>query len=247
MSGLVQHEYRGQSELSRPDWPSKHDIHSRTMDLGKYTVEPKKHKHRVLRETKDTVLILDKYPKSKVHLLMLPRWTPHQDLHPHDALADPVFLKVMREEATTCLSIAAARLEELVRKENLLHPGGKQLNEGLENRDFTKDFKIGIHAHPSMHHLHVHIISMDMASAINYSGRHYSSFNTDFIVPLRDYPLSMDDQRRKASVQNANLLKETFQCWRCGRDYGGDWPSLKTHLFLEWESWCCEERNDKER
>ena len=67
--------------------------------------------------------------------------------------------------------------------------------------------------------------------------KHYNSFNTDFFIPLEDFPLAEDDARRQVPYQNANLSRD-YRCWRCGRMFGNKFKELKEHLatdFLEWK------------
>lgn len=230
----VPHEYRSPHPLTRPDWPKRHDGDSRAFNLLPYMEHPEHYPDAVLRDTQDTTLIVDKYPKSSVHLLLLPKWEPHRNLHPHDALQDEAFLAALKKDVREGVKIASARLRALMISAN---PDLQGANSPLHKRDFTKDLKVGIHAHPSQHHLHIHIISHDMVSNHDYSSRHYQSFNTPFFVPLKLYPLALEDVNRGTSFQNANLMKPDFECWRCGRNFGEDWRKLKVHLRDEWQTW----------
>ncbi|RMZ79874.1 hypothetical protein DV737_g3229, partial [Chaetothyriales sp. CBS 132003] len=103
-------------------------------------------------------------------------------------------------------------------------------------RDFASELRIGIHAHPSMNHLHIHIISPDMSRETMRHRKHYNSFNTDFFIPLADFPLRDDDPRKQVAYQNDNLKKD-FECWRCGRMFGNKFKELKEHLMGELEEW----------
>ncbi|RMZ76834.1 hypothetical protein DV738_g4750, partial [Chaetothyriales sp. CBS 135597] len=103
-------------------------------------------------------------------------------------------------------------------------------------RDFASELKVGIHAHPSMNQLHIHIISPDMSRDTMRHRKHYNSFNTDFFIPLADFPLHRDDPRKTIAYQNDNLKKD-FQCWRCGRMFGNKFKELKDHLKRELDEW----------
>lgn len=234
-----EHPYNANfANITRPDWVAKHELDSEAHKLLPYVLEPEKWATRVLRITPDAVLIKDKYPKASVHLLLLPRWTPHRDYHPHDAFEDPQFLSMVRKEAVEGLKIASQQLRLCMHK-SLQSIGLNEttIEARLNKRDFSKDFQIGIHAHPSQHELHVHIISRDMVPNRSYSPRHYQSFNTPFLVPLQDYPLPPDDIRRRVQFQNENLMRDDFQCWKCGKDYGMDYEALQAHLQKEWLAW----------
>jgi aprataxin len=113
---------------------------------------------------------------------------------------------------------------------------GVPYDELPPGRDYLSDIRIGIHAHPSMAHLHVHIVSRDMHSDRLKHRKHYNSFNTSFFIPVADYPLAEDDERLRTSFQNANLSKD-FVCWRCKKVFGNRFAELKRHLDEEFDSW----------
>lgn len=234
-----QHEYLGQRALTRPDWPTKHELGTKGRNLLPYILEPHKHLNRILLDSGDSVLIRDKFPKAKVHLLLIPKWFPHRDLHPHDAFEDPNFLAMVRKEASGGLNVAMLLLREEMHKS--LKKSGIRSHEAqalLDKRDFSKDFRIGIHAHPSQHELHVHIISRDMVSWHRYDAGHYQAFNSPFLVPLTNYPLPPDSEIRGVEFQNKNLKSRDFRCWRCRRQFGSNaYDALQDHLRDEWQSW----------
>ncbi len=96
----------------------------------------------------------------------------------------------------------------------------------------------GIHAHPSMNHLHIHVLSVDRYSECLRHRKHYNSFATPFFVPIDDFPLAKDDVRRHPGRQG--YLDWDFKCWRCGREYGRSFTKLKAHLEEEFEKWSAE-------
>ncbi|KAK4188124.1 HIT-like domain-containing protein [Podospora australis] len=212
--------------------------------LVEYINHPDRFPGQVLCVTPHTVLIKDSYPKATVHLLLLPRSEKHYLLRPHEAFADAEFLKIIREEAASAAKLAASELERLI---SPFSAKSKERNEAMDNgvpfdelpagRDFLKEIKVGLHAHPSMDHLHVHILSRDMHSEKVKHKKHYNSFNTEFFVPLEDYPLGDEDRRRETQFQNENLGRD-FRCWRCGREFPvGKFADLKRHLEEEFEEW----------
>ncbi|KAK1777142.1 HIT-like domain-containing protein, partial [Copromyces sp. CBS 386.78] len=167
--------------------------------LLEYIDHPDRFPQHVIRVTDNTVLIRDRFPKATVHLLLLPRSPAHYDLHPHQAFQEQDFLAMMRHEAASAARLAAA---ELQRELSTFSASSKARNEAMdkgvpfdqlpEGRDYLSDIRVGVHAHPSMDHLHVHIISRDMHSAKVKHRKHYNSFNTPFFIPLDDYPLAED-------------------------------------------------------
>jgi aprataxin len=204
---------------------------------------PERFPDAVLRVTPHTVLIKDAFPKATVHLLLLPRSPEHHLLHPHTALADAEFLKVLREEAASAADLAAAELGRLLgagskgmQERNDAMGKGVGFGELPAGRDWRREIRVGVHAHPSMAHLHVHVISRDMHSERVKHRKHYNSFNTPFFVPLEDYPLKEGDERLETGFQNANLGRDLV-CWRCGKGFGNRFAELKRHLEGEFEEW----------
>lgn len=55
---------------------------------------------------------------------------------------------------------------------NVIEISGRKLDE----------FKIGYHAAPSMHRLHLHVISRDFQSVCMKTKKHWNSFNTPFFL-----------------------------------------------------------------
>ncbi|KAH6632384.1 HIT-like domain-containing protein [Chaetomium tenue] len=215
--------------------------------LIEYIEHPERFPDKVLRVTPNTVLIKDAFPKATIHLLLLPRSPAHYLLHPHSAFADPAFLAMMREEAAVGAQLAAAELARKLgpssasnrARDEAMGKGGVPFDELPAGRDYAAEIRVGTHAHPSMAHLHVHIISRDMHSERARHKKHYNSFVTPFFVPLADYPLVEDDVRRETGFQNGNLKKELV-CWRCGQNFGARFAELKKHLEVEFEAWRAE-------
>ncbi|KAK6384505.1 aprataxin-like protein [Exophiala oligosperma] len=201
-----------------------------------YILDPIKYAPNVvITYNERVVLIRDAFPKATVHLLLLPRDPDKRDMHPRDALNDLEFLGMVKTEAAEALELAASELSRQLGpysescKERIAAMESDEIPDELPpGRDFAKEFKIGIHAHPSMHHLHVHIISRDMHSDRLKHQKHYNSFNTDFFIPLEDFPLAEND--------NGNLKKE-YKCWRCGKLFGNKFQQLKAHLEEEFLAW----------
>ena len=104
-----------------------------------------------------------------------------------------------------------------------------------KGRDWAREITAGVHAVPSMTHLHVHILSRDRHSECMKHRKHYNSFATGFMVPLEDFPLAKDDRRRWPGREG--FLEEELRCWRCGRGFGRRFVGLKGHLEEEFEGW----------
>jgi len=95
-------------------------------------------------------------------------------MHPLEALEDPLFLAEVRVAASKIKTIAAKELQKKFgkfsrqeEKRQAVLNGMVELddNEDLPTGcDWEKEIRIGIHTHPSMSNLHIHVISKDMFS-----------------------------------------------------------------------------------
>ena len=216
--------------------------HDRRDDLIEYIQNPTSFSSRLIYHNENFVVIKDLYPKASVHLLILPRDPSKYLLHPFVAFSDPVFLASIRTEATKVKALAASELRRLFGPSSAIdRPYLDALESGDDDvtlppgRDWSSELMVGIHAHPSMNHLHVHIISKDRYSECVRHRKHYNSFATPFFVPLDDFPLVEDDVRRHPGREG--YLKRDFVCYRCGRQFGNQFKRLKEHLAEEFESW----------
>lgn len=201
----------------------------------------------VIFATPSFVAVHDLYPKATVHCLLLPRSPDKTLLHPFDAFEDADFLTSVRVEAANLKDLVARELQRLVGEHSASEaPRHAVLDGDVEpdrdaegnvllprGRDWMSEVKVGVHAYPSMNHLHVHVLSRDMHSDRVKVRKHYNSFTTDFFVPLDDFPLALDDPRRK----QAGWHEKPMVCWRCGNDFGNKLKELKKHLDDEFDEW----------
>lgn len=217
--------------------------------LGVYLSDPTS--PRIIRQTPFAVCIRDKFPKATVHTLLLPRSAAHNLRHPFDALADADFLAALRREVDVLRGLAAGELQRVLGRESRSEAARQAVLDGEVDdadgegggkggklpagRDWAKEIIAGVHAVPSMAHLHVHVLSRDMHSDALRHRKHYNSFATPFLVPLDDFPLGDDDPRRR--TREEAYLRRDLRCWRCGRDFGNRFKELKAHLETEFEEW----------
>ncbi|KAL5337772.1 HIT-like domain-containing protein [Aspergillus crustosus] len=211
--------------------------------LGAYIRKPESYTPNVvIYYNDDFVVIHDLFPKATLHLLLLPRDSTKTLLHPTVAFDDADFLGKVKEEVKKVRTLAAG---ELRRKYGKCSARDKERQEALDaepppdtlpaGRDWNAEIMCGIHAHPSMSHLHIHIMSVDRYSDRLKHRKHYNSFSTPFFVDIDDFPLAEDDPRRDPDRQG--YLRRSFTCWRCGRDFGNQFTALKQHLEEEFEEW----------
>lgn len=163
-------------------------------------------------------------------------------LHPFDAFEDREFLTKVKAEAKKLRTLAAGELrrrhgkysaQDTEREEALnAEPPPDELPRG---RDWEREVMCGIHARPSMNHLHIHVISVDRYSDRMKHRKHYNSFSTPFFVDVDDFPLAKDDPRRHPEKEG--YLRHGFICWRCGKAFGNRFTELKAHLEKEFNEW----------
>lgn len=197
----------------------------------------------VIYHNEDFVAIQDMFPKSSLHLLLLPRDKTKYRLHPFEAFEDAEFLTEVKAEAKKLRKLAAAELRRRYGKESAQEQARQAAlnadpppDELPDGRDWDKEIMCGIHACPSMNHLHVHVIAVDRQSEKMKHRKHYNSFATPFFVPIDDFPLAPDDERLHPTREG--YLRRDLKCWRCGKDFGNRFAELKKHLeeeFIEWK------------
>ncbi|GAB7328680.1 hypothetical protein MBLNU13_g00604t1 [Cladosporium sp. NU13] len=233
---LMRHKPAGETA----DKPTQKTIFQGRDGLAAYTIDPESFPPtRVVYHNEKFVVINDLYPKASVHLLILPRDPVKNVQRPQDAFDDPQFLADCQAEEKKVREIVAS---ELRRRFGKYSASDRPRIEALEaddppetlpaGRDWTDGVISGIHANPSMSHLHVHVLSKDMVSDPMKKRNHYLSFTTDFLVGLEHFPLAKDDYRRAYTHFPEDLL-----CWRCGQNFGNKMSKLKEHLEMEKESW----------
>jgi aprataxin len=211
--------------------------------LGSYIERPESYPSSVvLYYNEDFVAIHDLYPKSSLHLLLLPRNPSKFFEHPFVAFEDSEFLHKVRDEVKKLRSLAARELQRRYGKYSLQESARREamqqyppVDELPPGRDWEKEIMAGIHAHPSMNHLHIHVMSVDRYSDRLKHRKHYNSFATPFFVDIEDFPLAQDDKRRHPGREG--YLKQDFKCWRCSRSFGNKFQELKKHLEEEYEAW----------
>ncbi|KAF9881961.1 histidine triad nucleotide-binding protein [Colletotrichum karsti] len=196
---------------------------------------------RVIYHNDDFVAINDLYPKASVHTLLLPRSSAHNLLHPFEAFDDPEFLASVQKEVLKLKNLVAKELQRKFAKGSKAEAAREDILNGVvesagdelpQGRDWLADVVAGVHAHPSMNHLHVHVLSRDMYSGCMKHRKHYNSFNTAFLIDLANFPLPPDHPGREG-----HHLKRDLVCWRCHRNFGNQFARLKEHLSDEFTEW----------
>ena len=213
--------------------------------LGAYIASPTAFPaSRVIYHNEKFVVINDLYPKSSVHLLLIPRDPSKTYLHAFEAFEDSAFLADVQVEVKKIRGLAAKELrrrfgtfseKDMARGAAMdLEPAPAE-HDLPAGRDWDEEVVSGVHAHPSMNHLHIHIISKDRMNECMRHRKHYNSFATPFFVPVEDFPLDPKDKRRHPGHEG--YLGSDLVCWKCGKNFGNRFARLKEHLEEEFQVW----------
>ncbi|PQE28425.1 HIT domain-containing protein [Rutstroemia sp. NJR-2017a BBW] len=203
---------------------------------------------RVIFHTESFVAINDLYPKSSVHTLLIARERKWHTMHPIAALSDPEFLELARPQVEKLKGIVAS---ELRRKYGSYSAQDKEREKVLsgeveldvdadlpKGRNWEDEVMVGIHMHPSMEHLHIHVLSVDRYSECMKKRNHYNSFATPFFVRFSEFPLSEERKEElERKGQGRRWIEVDLKCWRCGERFGNKFARLKEHLEQEFETW----------
>ncbi|WOO77380.1 Aprataxin [Vanrija pseudolonga] len=97
----------------------------------------------------------------------------------------------------------------------------------------------GFHAVPSMRHLHLHVMSNDLASPSLKTKKHYNSFRPDhgFFISLAEVESWCSDpgvaERQAGMLESREqLLRDPLVCFKCHAEFR-NMPLLKEHLEAE--------------
>ncbi|KAI9187774.1 aprataxin-like protein [Blastocladiella emersonii ATCC 22665] len=186
--------------------------------------------------TDDVVVVVDKFPKAAVHLLVLPRFTCGAARLPEDKRKAPTGLDSVEDLRP------AENEADVAVVETLVEACSKLVHE-LEREHPILTFRVGVHAIPSMHHLHVHVVSQDFVSDGMKTKHHWKSFTTRFFVPLAWVAEQIVEKRERIQFDKPSmtaLAKRALVCHECCErsPNGGtskpmaftSMPALKRHL-----------------
>ncbi|KAI5251527.1 HIT-like protein [Aureobasidium subglaciale] len=219
---------------SNQSFPNRRD------GLAAYTADPYAYK-AVLFNNDKAVIIEDMFPKSSIHLLVLPK-SERKVLHPFDAFEDPKLLANIKVEVERAKKMVASELRRKYgqfsksEKPRIAARDADDAPDDLpEGRDWMKEIITGVHAVPSMNHVHVHVLSRDMVNECLKRSAHYNSFTTSFLVPLEKFPLAKDDPVREIGYGPWHAVD--LICWRCKQNFGNKMSKFKVHLAEEHDKW----------
>ena len=170
------------------------------------------------------VCIRDKYPKARIHLLLIPleAATPGVKLAKVEQV---VRLPNVQEFLQTLSEISTKIIDQFICKSTDSFP-------------HKKDLICGFHSVQSMQPLHMHIISNDFQSACLKNKKHWNSFNTEYFICLNDLISHLKNEQDYFLNDKFNLknrgkldeyLKSDLKCNKCHKSIKNI-PELKKHL-----------------
>ncbi|CAK9802780.1 APTX [Anthophora plagiata] len=122
-----------------------------------------------------------------------------------------------------------------VKKDNedlLLHMQNVADELTKEHKDY--EFLIGYHAVPSMHRLHLHVISTDFNSPCLKTKYHWNSFTTPFFLPSAEICKQLREEselKKLKSEDSSKYLNTPLKCYKCSFT-PKNMPELKRHLLV---------------
>ncbi|KAF2004274.1 HIT-like protein [Amniculicola lignicola CBS 123094] len=233
-------------------------VFDRRDGLGLYITHPEQNPEgRVVEYDDEFVVIQDKFAKASVHLLLLARDPTIYRQEATEVLThDPIFLAKVQARIPHLKQLVASELRRLYGQHSASDKPYQEALEGLMSspdppsesdreallplgRDWLSEVRCGIHTHPSMHHLHIHIFSRDMYSPCLKHKKHYLSFTSSFLIDVVDFPLNDkgEDRRGMQRLKINGWNHWDMKCWRCGRNFKNQFKSLKEHMEGEFEEW----------
>ncbi|EST05522.1 Histidine triad (HIT) protein [Kalmanozyma brasiliensis GHG001] len=214
---------------------------------------------RMLIYDKRTITIYDKFAKAKYHFLVLPRIPFHASsskpaLSSQGAPTLSASNGKLNFGATSSNSVPASHMKSI--STLLASPYAAEVLEALreasdrviehitkdmqEQYGTTWDIERAFHAVPSMEHLHLHVVSMDLVSDRLKHKKHFRSFHptVGFALRLDDVEAMVKAGRRtlpKSEAAYEQLLKGPLMSHHTGQTFKF-FPELKAHLEAYWRN-----------
>lgn len=174
------------------------------------------------------VVIKDKFPKSMIHWLVMPRDTKISKTHPLWALQDEQIWKAYQPIVEKFQERAAVELSDRLILSDKDAPYCEKIKLARHY------IRAGVHADPSCDNLHIHIISSDMSMPGMKHAKHYNSFNTSFFVEFDQVPHMQQDDARLVHGNSEKVMKTApLICWKCKMNFNRQFKQLKAHLLEE--------------
>lgn len=162
--------------------------------LQPYITAPEKYPDVVLFYDDTACIIKDAFPKSKVHLLILPRNKNISKLKPQEAFNDSKKIEMMKEYIERGIELTQKIFDKQWKR--------------IDGKDKNIELITCCHSVPSLNNLHIHILTNDMCGKNMKNRKHYNSFQTNFAIKFDEFPLKDDDFRLTNKTKCELLLKQ---------------------------------------
>ena len=151
-----------------------------------------------------SVTLKDGFPKAKYHYLIVPR-----------------------EKLNSVTELTSRDLHLLQH----LHKVAENLVLRIQSKEPDLKFRFGYHAVPSMHRMHMHVVSQDFSSPRMRTKHHWNTFNTDYFIDSAKLINTLEKSGRiEVDVFfYEQLLNLPMKCNQCSEVFE-DVDLLKSHL-----------------
>ncbi|PPQ78093.1 hypothetical protein CVT25_015627 [Psilocybe cyanescens] len=189
----------------------------------------------LFKHSPKNITIFDAYPKSIFHFLILPRVQEPLKLTASTLDSLRTLLNAGNRELAKQVVTALAEEARVIKREIQ--------EEMVQRYGFKWDVWTGFHAAPSMHHIHLHVLSADLCSEKMKHKKHYNTFHPKlgFFLHIDDVLSWFDSEPTYYSKlikdfkpsKYEPILKEKLLCFHCNAEMKNI-PTLKAHLQEEW-------------
>jgi len=200
-------EYPSHKE-PRHEWKPRHQkprskVASEALkELLNISQNPGAYSEQVYYQDSELVVVYDKFPKARKHLLVLPK---AQLEGPH--VLGPQHLPLLES----------------------MHARGLWVQEQLKQEEPSLEFKMGFHAIPSMTQLHQHVISQDFDSVCLKNKKHWNTFTTPFFVDTEAMTRIIKENGKFDPGSYEEYEHQQMMCHRCEFPIRNI-KSLKAHI-----------------
>jgi len=172
----------------------------------------------VFWENERVIVLYDAYPKSKYHLLVLPKERKKTlKSVSHLSSSDIDTIQYMNE-------IGTRLIDHLVDQESRL-----QKKNSTRPQSISKDdFQMGFHSIPSIHVVHLHVMSTDFNTPQMKRKDHWNSFTTSFFVKPSIILKQLSENGKIIVDPNAEQIKK--QALTFNKKTYPNIPDLKRYL-----------------
>jgi aprataxin len=180
-----------------------------TLVLRPYANSPSNYPGTVYLTTPHFVVIYDRYPKAARHVLILPR---------DDYIDAPMGVRQLGPQH-------AEKVAEM-------HALARVIVSAWTNEAGENGCLVGYHATPSLHTLHLHVLTADLDGPALTKRIHWNSFTTPFFVPatLVDQHVGRPGGCKEMALSAARCEEHNgpMRCPLCGTTQMNI-PSMKSH------------------